>query len=124
MLWVIVLVGIALLGAAMIAGYAIWLWHKAADVLAEFRVVGDRLGELGELMAGLELPGPPPQRLGPPVLSLTTGRVRFAPDPWDDDDDDDDLEKLAEQEDRWSAGQGRSGRWHAPRRSSGSSTAT
>ena len=58
MVWVIVLVVIAVLGVAMVVGYAIWLAHKASDVFGELKVVGDRLGQLSEILGRLEFPEP------------------------------------------------------------------
>lgn len=58
MVWIIVLIGIAVLGLAMVAGYAVWLAHKTSDVFSELSVLGDRLGQLGEIISGLEFPEP------------------------------------------------------------------
>jgi hypothetical protein len=49
-LWFVVFVGIALAGVAMLVGYAIWLAHKTADVLSELNVLGERAGELADLL--------------------------------------------------------------------------
>lgn len=46
MTWVLVFVGIALLGLVGLVGYAIWLWHKAEDVLSEVEMVGRQAEEM------------------------------------------------------------------------------
>ena len=58
MLWVLVFGGIALAGLAMLVGYAVWLAHKAADVMSEVAVLGERTGQLADLLAQIELPDP------------------------------------------------------------------
>ncbi len=67
MVWVFVFGGIALAGVVMLVCYGVWLAHKAADVLSEVSVVGDRLGQLADLLAQIETPGlprPTPADLG------------------------------------------------------------
>lgn len=59
MLWVLLFVAIAVAGLAMVVGYAVWLAHKTADVLAEVRVLGRRAGELGELASQVGAPSRP-----------------------------------------------------------------
>lgn len=56
MLWVLVFGGIAAAGLVMLVCYAVWLAHKAADVLSEVGMVTDRLGELGELVGQIQVP--------------------------------------------------------------------
>ena len=58
MVWVIVLIVIAVLGLAMVIGYAVWLAHKTSDVFGELSVLGDRLGQFGEIISCLEIPEP------------------------------------------------------------------
>jgi len=50
MLWVLVFLGIALAGLAMLVGYGIWLAHKSADVFSELDVLGKHAGELADLL--------------------------------------------------------------------------
>ncbi len=57
MMWVVIFAVIAVLGLVMVGGYAIWLAHKASDVLAEVQVLGDRAGQLGELVGQFQPPG-------------------------------------------------------------------
>jgi hypothetical protein len=56
--WVFVFSGIALLGLAMLIGYAVWLAHKTADVFSELSMLGDRAGELLALAAQVGVPEP------------------------------------------------------------------
>lgn len=58
MVWVIVLIVIAVLGVAMLVSYAVWLAHKTSDVFGELSVLGDRLGQFGQIIARLEFPEP------------------------------------------------------------------
>ena len=49
MVWVLVFGGIALAGLVMLVCYAVWLIHKASDVMSEVRVLlsrGDRLAAI------------------------------------------------------------------------------
>jgi hypothetical protein len=57
-LWVFVFGGIALAGLVMLIAYAVWLAHKTADVLSEVRVLGDRTGQLFDLLGQIEVPEP------------------------------------------------------------------
>ncbi|WP_375432997.1 hypothetical protein [uncultured Friedmanniella sp.] len=50
MLWVWIFLAIALVGLAMLVGYAVWLAHLTADVLSEVGVLADRAGQLGDLL--------------------------------------------------------------------------
>ena len=56
MIWVGVFVGIALAGVIMFIAYAVWLAHKAADVLSEVQVVADRTGQLFDLLSQIQPP--------------------------------------------------------------------
>lgn len=56
MTWVWVFVGIAVVGLIVIVSYVIWLAHKAADVIGELTVLGDRAAQLAELLGQIELP--------------------------------------------------------------------
>lgn len=51
MIWVLVFVGIGLLGLVMVVAYGVWLAHKASDLFSEIAMLGNRAGELGELMS-------------------------------------------------------------------------
>jgi hypothetical protein len=57
MLWVVVFVGIALAGLAMLVAYAIWLAHKTADVFSELHVLGEHAGRLADLLGEIRVPG-------------------------------------------------------------------
>lgn len=50
-MWVLIFCGIALAGVAMVACYAVWLAHKAADVAREMEVLGRLAEQLGDLAA-------------------------------------------------------------------------
>ena len=54
MLWVWVFVGIAVVGLAMLVGFAFWLAHRVADLLSEVGVLADRASELGELLGQIQ----------------------------------------------------------------------
>jgi hypothetical protein len=53
-LWVWVFVAIAVAGLVMVVCYAVWLAHKTADVLSEVTVLGDRMGQLGDLLGQIQ----------------------------------------------------------------------
>ena len=57
MMWVMIFGGIAVAGLIMVISYVIWLAHKASDVMSEVVVLGDRAGQLMELVK----PGPGPR---------------------------------------------------------------
>ncbi len=59
MIWVLIFGGIALAGVIMLVAYAVWLAHKAADVLSEVGVLADRTGQLADLLSQIQ---PPEQR--------------------------------------------------------------
>jgi hypothetical protein len=56
MIWVAVFGGIALAGLITFIAYAVWLAHKAADVLSEVQVVADRTGQLFDLLSQIQPP--------------------------------------------------------------------
>jgi len=55
-IWVLVFGGIAVAGLIMLIAYAIWLAHKAADVFAEVKVLGNRADQFLQLTAQIEVP--------------------------------------------------------------------
>jgi hypothetical protein len=55
-IWIFVFAGIALAGLVMVVSYAVWLIHKAADVMGEVRVLLDRGGQLTELIGQIQIP--------------------------------------------------------------------
>ena len=50
MIWVLVFGGIAIAGLVMVAGYGLWLWHKASDLFSEFEMLGKRAEEFAALL--------------------------------------------------------------------------
>lgn len=56
MFWVILFCAIALAGLIMVACYAVWLAHKTSDVLSEVTVLGERAGQMVDLLAQIEVP--------------------------------------------------------------------
>jgi hypothetical protein len=56
-IWVLVFAGIAVVGFAMLVGYAVWLAHKTADVASEVAQLGSLAGRLGALLAEIHPPG-------------------------------------------------------------------
>jgi hypothetical protein len=58
-IWVLIFGGFALAGVIMLVAYAVWLAHKAADVLSEVGVLADRTGQLADLLSQIQ---PPEQR--------------------------------------------------------------
>jgi hypothetical protein len=55
-IWVLVFAGIALAGLVMVISYAVWLFHKASDVMSEVRVLADRGGQLAVILGDLRVP--------------------------------------------------------------------
>jgi hypothetical protein len=55
-IWVFIFAGIALAGLVMVVSYAVWLIHKAADVMGEVRVLVDRGGQLTDLIGQIQVP--------------------------------------------------------------------
>lgn len=72
MFWVILFGAIALAGLVMVACYAVWLAHKTSDVLAEVTVLGDRAGQLVDLLAQIEVPS---AASGPLSTTATTDDI-------------------------------------------------
>ncbi|GAB3925194.1 hypothetical protein GCM10011575_05110 [Microlunatus endophyticus] len=68
MIWVYVFGGIAVAGLIMLVAYAVWLAHKASDVFAELRVLGQRTARLADLAAQIQVPelGTGPERFRDP----------------------------------------------------------
>ena len=58
MIWVLVFGGIGLVGLIMLISYAVWLAHKAADVMSEVAVLADRTEQLADLLSQIQ---PPPR---------------------------------------------------------------
>jgi hypothetical protein len=56
MIWVVIFCGIAAAGLFMVVAYGIWLAHKASDVISEVVVLGDRAGQLTELLSQIQVP--------------------------------------------------------------------
>jgi hypothetical protein len=54
--WVFVFGGIALAGLVMLIAYAVWLAHKASDVMSELGVLADRGDQLAELLGQIQAP--------------------------------------------------------------------
>lgn len=69
-LWVWIFLGIALAGLVSMVGWAVWLFHKAADVYSEIQMLGRRGQELADLLGQLDLgsledaPDAPTERFG------------------------------------------------------------
>ena len=59
MIWVAVFGGIALAGLIMLISYAVWLAHKAADVMSEIVVLADRADQLADLLGQIQPPNLP-----------------------------------------------------------------
>ncbi len=56
MIWVLVFGGIALAGLLMVIWYAVWLIHKASDVMSEVAVLLDRLSQLAAIVSEIRVP--------------------------------------------------------------------
>jgi hypothetical protein len=56
MLWEWVFGGIALAGLITVVSYAVWLVHKASDLMSEVAMVGKRAEELAALVGQIKLP--------------------------------------------------------------------
>jgi hypothetical protein len=57
-LWVLLFVGIALGGLAVLAALLLRLWRKAGGLLEEVGVAADQAGELMDLLAQVGVPAP------------------------------------------------------------------
>lgn len=55
MIWVWVFLAIAVAGLIVMISYGVWLFHKAADVYSEIRMLGKRGQEIQALLEQLEL---------------------------------------------------------------------
>ena len=64
MVWVFVFGGIALAGLVMLIAYAVWLAHKASDVMSEIGVLADRGDQLAGLLGQIQPPDAPPVPAG------------------------------------------------------------
>jgi hypothetical protein len=73
-LWVVVFLVLALAALAVLVGYAVWLAHKAADVLSEVGQLADQAGQLADLLAQIELPEP--GLAAPNARTAASGDVR------------------------------------------------
>ena len=76
MFWVLLIAGIAVVGLVVLVCYGVWLAHKAADVMSEVRVLTDRAGQLGDLLAQVQFPAasaasPLPEE--PPAVATSPG---------------------------------------------------
>ena len=56
MIWAFVFAGVALAGLLMVVSYAVWLIHKASDVMGEVRMLLGHGGELVALIGGIQVP--------------------------------------------------------------------
>lgn len=56
MIWVGVFGGIAVVGLLVLISYAVWLAHKAADVMSEVAVLADRADQLAALLSQIQSP--------------------------------------------------------------------
>jgi hypothetical protein len=54
--WVFVFGGIGLVGLVMLIAYAVWLAHKASDVMSELAVLADRGDQLADLLGQIQVP--------------------------------------------------------------------
>jgi hypothetical protein len=54
--WVLVFGGIALAGVVMLVCYAVWLIHKASDVMSEVHVLLSRGHQLAAIIGQIEVP--------------------------------------------------------------------
>jgi hypothetical protein len=54
--WVLVFGGIALAGLVMLVCYAVWLIHKASDVMSEVRVLLSRGDQLAAVVGQIQVP--------------------------------------------------------------------
>lgn len=57
-MWVWIFLGIAVIALVTMVSYGVWLFHKAADVYAEVKMLGRRGEELAALLAQLRAPEP------------------------------------------------------------------
>ena len=55
MTWVWIFLGIAVIGFISMVCWAVWLFHKAADVYSEIQMLGKRGQEIADLLSQLNL---------------------------------------------------------------------
>lgn len=58
MVWVWVFLSIAVGGLVAAVSYAVWLWHKAADLFSELEHVVGVLEQIAEVLGEIHLPEP------------------------------------------------------------------
>ena len=56
MVWVLLFGGLALAGLVILVCYAVWLIHKASDVMSEVRVLLNRGDQLAAIVGEVEVP--------------------------------------------------------------------
>ena len=56
MIWVLIFAGIAVAGLVMVVSYAVWLIHKASDLMSEVRVLFDHGDQLATLVGQIQVP--------------------------------------------------------------------
>lgn len=52
--WAWIFVGIALGGIVMLVSYAIWLWHKASDLMFEMNRLTEQAEEMATLLSQID----------------------------------------------------------------------
>jgi hypothetical protein len=57
-IWVLIFGGIALAGLVMVVSYAVWLFHKASDVMSELRALADRGDQLADILGEIRVSEP------------------------------------------------------------------
>jgi hypothetical protein len=55
-IWTFIIAGIALAGLLMVVSYAVWLIHKASDVMGEVRMLLGHGGQLVALVGEIQVP--------------------------------------------------------------------
>jgi hypothetical protein len=53
-MWAWIFGGIAVAGIVMLVMYAIWLWHKASDLMSEVEWLGSQAEEIATLLGQIE----------------------------------------------------------------------
>jgi hypothetical protein len=76
MVWVIVFAAIAVGGLVLLIAYAVWLSHKAGDLFSEIAMLMQRVEELADLLARIELPAEAGRSQGLHSLSDENGPQR------------------------------------------------
>lgn len=55
--WIVwAFLGVTVLGLVALVCYAVWLWHKTSDLVSEIEMLGNRAGELGDLLDQIKMP--------------------------------------------------------------------